>query len=81
MTTSQCVTDGQSSCSRDKKTSKHISKRSWTRKYVEKGNETFRTKNESKRTPVTIFYDVDVKVEVRDPERLTWYNKNIATSN
>ena len=46
--------------------------------YVDQGNETLRTNNKSKRTSVTIYHDVDVKSETRDPERLTPYNKNIA---
>ena len=45
--------------------------------YVEQGNETLRTKNESKKASVTAYHDVDVKYEVRYPERLTSYNKNI----
>ena len=49
-------------------------------KYVEKGKETLRTKNESKRTSITTFKDVDVKSKVRDPERLTSYNKDIASA-
>ena len=40
-------------------------------KYVEKGNETLRTENESKRMSVAMFHDVDVKTEARDNKRLT----------
>ena len=39
--------------------------------YVEKSNETLRTKNESKRMSVAMFHDVDVKTEARDNKRLT----------
>ena len=66
--------------SRDKKTSKHTSERSRACRYVEKGNETLRTKNESKKKSVTIFYDVDVKNELRDPERLNSHDKDIASA-
>ena len=64
----------------DKKTSNHISEHSRARKYVEKGNETLRTKNKCKRTPVTTYHDVDIKSEVRGPERPTSCNKNIASA-
>ena len=40
-------------------------------KYVEKGNETRRTENESKRMSVAMFHDVNVKSEARDNKRLT----------
>ena len=40
-------------------------------KYVEKGNEALRTKNESKRISVVMFHDVNVKSEARDNKRLT----------
>ena len=48
--------------------------------YIEQGNKTLHTKNRSKRTSVTIHRNVDVKSEVRDPKRLTSYNKNIANA-
>ena len=40
-------------------------------KYVEEGNETLRTENESKRMSAAMFHDVDVKSEARDNKRLT----------
>ena len=38
--------------------------------FIEKGNETFRTKNESKRMLVPIFHSMDMKSEARGNERL-----------
>ena len=64
--------------SKEDKVSKHIFKNSQARKYVEKGNEALRTKNKRKRTPVTTIHDVNIRSEVRGPERPTSCNKNIA---
>ena len=40
-------------------------------KYIDKGNETLRTKEESERMPVAMFHGVDIKIEARDNKRLT----------